>query len=92
MMTPSLRRIRARNQRVGAVVRSLWHHIGAVVRSLWGGVEAFGFWAAVFLPLTYPAVLISGGGRFWIALVGLLAAHVLALVIGRGHGRRESEE
>lgn len=82
-MAPSPRRIQARNHRAGDVVRSLWE-----------GIEAFGFWTAVLLPLAYPAVLLSGGGLSgsWMALVGVLAAHGLALVIGREHGRRESED
>jgi hypothetical protein len=69
------------------------HQVGEDIRSLWRGTEAIGFWAAIVLPLAYPVVAIGGGwlSGSWTPLVGLVAAHSMALIVGRGHGRRISE-
>jgi hypothetical protein len=71
--------------------RTLHRRVGRVGRSLCRGIEAFGFWAAVLLPVAYPVVLTGGGSvaGFWTRLVGLLTAHLTALVIGRGYQRQD---
>lgn len=51
-------------------------------------VETAAFWAAVALPIVYPALMIGGlDGQELFLLVVTLALHVVALGIGRGHGR-----
>jgi len=80
-MSSSPRRIRTLNRRVDRAGRSVWR-----------GVEAFGFWTAVLLPVAYPVVLVSDG---WVSgsrirLLGLLITHLVALVVGRGYQRGES--
>jgi len=66
-----------------------FHRAGASARSLRRSVGAFGFWIAVVLPVVYPAVLVAGA---WFPaprtlLIGLLAVHVAALLVGRHHRR-----
>ena len=55
-------------------------------RLLWP-VRAAAFWAAVFLPFCSVALVAAGSVTDATRLVSLLAANVVALVIGHGHGR-----
>jgi len=51
-------------------------------------VETTAFWAAVALPLAYPALVIGGlDGRKPFFLVATFVLHVVALRLGRGHRR-----
>jgi len=51
-------------------------------------IEATAFWTAVALPLAYPALLFGGlDGQGLFLLVATVALHVVALGLGRGHGR-----
>lgn len=48
-------------------------------------IEAIGFWAAVAMPFVYLPLLITGIDTTseGIALIALIALHVLALIVGR---------
>lgn len=66
--------------------------LGRGVETVLGGIaraiEALAFWAAVGLPLVYLPLIVGGGaGQQWIALAGLLLAHVVALVAGHDYAR-----
>ena len=51
-------------------------------------VETTAFWAAVALPLAYPALVIGGlDGREPFFLVATLVLHVVTLRLGRDHRR-----
>lgn len=51
-------------------------------------VQTAAFWAAVVLPLAYPALMFDGlEGQELFLLVATLALHVATLRLGRGHGR-----
>jgi len=51
-------------------------------------VETTAFWAAVALPIAYPALMIGGlDGRELFFLVATFVLHVVTLRLGRGHGR-----
>lgn len=51
-------------------------------------IQATAFWAAVVLPLAYPALMIGGlDGQELFLLVATVALHVAALGLGRNHGR-----
>ncbi len=51
-------------------------------------IETVAFWAAVFVPLVYPALMIGGiEGRELSFLVAALALNAAALVVGRDHNR-----
>lgn len=51
-------------------------------------VETVAFWAAVLLPITYPALMFGGlDGQELFLLTAALALHAVALRLGRGHGR-----
>jgi hypothetical protein len=51
-------------------------------------IEATAFWTAVALPIAYPALMFDGlAGQELFLLVATLALHVVALGLGRGHGR-----
>lgn len=66
-------------------------HLGVarVGQSLWHRARAVSFWAAIFLPVAYLLVPLSAewGAESRSLLVGLLCVHLLALFLGRGHGR-----
>ena len=49
--------------------------------------EVIGFWSAVALPFLYVPLVVNGPGTTaeQTALVGLVLAHVLALVLGHRH-------
>jgi hypothetical protein len=47
-------------------------------------VEAASFWASVLLPLAYVPLLYAGPDHLWTVL-GLVALHAVALVLGHGH-------
>ncbi|MFW6384616.1 MAG: hypothetical protein ACOCY7_00585 [Halodesulfurarchaeum sp.] len=53
-------------------------------------LEAAGFWAAVVLPFVYVPIILAGpdtpSNRAAVGL--LLAAHVVALIVGHRHHRR----
>lgn len=51
-------------------------------------VETLAFWAAVLLPVTYPALMFGGlDGQELFLLASALTLHAVALRLGRGHGR-----
>lgn len=51
-------------------------------------VEAAAFWAAVLLPIAYPALLYGGlDGRELLLLAAVLALHAATLALGRGYER-----
>lgn len=52
------------------------------------GVVGIGFWAAVLLPLAYLSLLATGvqTQADILLLSGLLAVHVVALLVGHGYG------
>lgn len=51
-------------------------------------VEAAAFWAAILVPVAYPALLIGGlDGQQLTLLAALLVVNALALLLGRGHNR-----
>ncbi|MFB6082555.1 MAG: hypothetical protein ABEJ67_07025 [Halanaeroarchaeum sp.] len=54
-------------------------------------VEAVGFWAAVALPFVYVPLLLAGveTSAEGLAVAALVAAHVVALVVGHRHRREE---
>ena len=53
------------------------------------GLEAAGFWLAVFLPVSYVALLWGGlTAAELTAFGGLLALNALALVVGHDYGDR----
>lgn len=51
-------------------------------------VEAVGFWAAVLIPLAYPALMIGGleGPKLQL-LLAVLALNATALFVGRDYNR-----
>ena len=73
--------------------RVLHRRAGQAVRSLWRGIEALGFLTAVLRPVAYPPILIGGGSvsGFWTQLLGLLSAHLTALLVGRDYRKRDSD-
>jgi len=51
-------------------------------------IQASAFWAAVVLPIAYPALMFGGlDGQELFLLVATLALHVAALRLGQGHRR-----
>lgn len=50
-------------------------------------VEAVAFWAAIGLPFLYLPLFVTGPDTTaaWTAALGLVAAHVAALYLGRSH-------
>lgn len=50
-------------------------------------VEAIAFWAAIGLPFLYLPLMVSGPDTTagWLASLGLVTAHVVALYVGRSH-------
>lgn len=51
-------------------------------------MEAVTFWAAVLLPFAYLPLLAGGlGGSEQFVFTALVAANVVALVVGHDHGR-----
>lgn len=49
-------------------------------------IETVAFWAAVLVPLAYPALMYGGlDGEELFLLLGALALNAAALVVGRGH-------
>jgi hypothetical protein len=61
---------------------------GAVRASAESLVRAAGFWSAVALPFVMLVVLANGGAqRHPLAFAGLLAANMVALVLGRNYDR-----
>ena len=65
----------------GGLLRSV-----ASSRLLWP-VRAAAFWAAVFLPFCSVALVAVGSVTDVTRLVSLLAANVVAFVVGHDHGR-----
>ena len=65
----------------------LWRVDGGAVRaSLESLVRATGFWTAVALPFVMLVVLATGGAqRHPLVFFGLLAANLVALVVGRNY-------
>lgn len=55
-------------------------------------LAALSFWGAVALPVLYVPLLAGGldGSGSVAAFFGLVAVHVLSLVGGRTHGRRDA--
>lgn len=52
--------------------------------------RALAFWVAALLPLTYlPALVTGAAGQRPLTLLGVLVAHGVALVVGRGHAMDE---
>jgi hypothetical protein len=49
--------------------------------------EAVAFWAAIGLPFLYLPLFVTGPDTTagWTASIGLVAAHVVALYLGRSH-------
>jgi hypothetical protein len=61
---------------------------GAVRASVESLVRATGFWTAVALPFIVLVVVATGGAqRHPLAFSGLLAANLVALVLGRNYDR-----
>jgi hypothetical protein len=61
---------------------------GTVRASVESLVRAVGFWTAVALPFVMLVVLVTGGAqRYPLAFVSLLAANMVALVLGRNYDR-----
>jgi VIT1/CCC1 family predicted Fe2+/Mn2+ transporter len=57
-------------------------------RALVASVQFLGFWSAVLLPLVLFPMLVTGAAAANVpAFAGLLAANLLALVLGREHNR-----
>lgn len=57
-----------------------------VTRWIRGALERFSFWSAVLLPVLYGALLLPGTvATRELFLIGLVAAHVLALIGGRSY-------
>ncbi len=51
-------------------------------------VEAAAFWAAILLPIAYPALLYGGlDGRGLLLLAAVLDLHAATLALGRGYER-----
>lgn len=51
-------------------------------------IEAAAFWAAVLIPLTYPALMYGGlDGQELFLLLGALAINAAALFVGRDYHR-----
>lgn len=49
-------------------------------------IETAAFWAAVLIPLAYPALMLGGlDGQELPLLLGVLALNAAALVLGRDH-------
>lgn len=78
VMSPTPPSVRTPLPRVARVSQSLWHR-----------ARAASFWAAVCLPAAYLLVPLSTelGTESRSLLLGLLGVHLLALFLGRGHGR-----
>ncbi|MFB6152827.1 MAG: hypothetical protein ABEJ27_01100 [Halodesulfurarchaeum sp.] len=60
--------------------------LGSILRP----IEAVGFWAAVGLPFVYLPLVITGleTGSEQLAVALLIAAHAVALYLGRHHNSR----
>ena len=51
-------------------------------------IETAAFWAAILIPLAYPALMDGGlDGKELFLLLGALALNAAALVLGRDHNR-----
>lgn len=60
----------------------------AVIERIAHVLRALAFWTAVVLPFLYLPLLLEGlTGQEWIALGGLLAMNVVALVVGHEYAR-----
>lgn len=54
-------------------------------------LQVAAFWAAVWLPLTYPLLMYGGLGSAELPLLGaLVVCNACALVLGRGHRRERA--
>lgn len=69
--------------RLGRVAVALCGRVVTVCRRV-------GFWGAVVLPIFYVPLLAGGitSRLQWIAFVGLLTLHLLALLVGHGYNTR----
>lgn len=60
--------------------------VTSLCRALVAGLRALAFWVAVVLPLAYLPMLYEVGiTPSATTLVGLVAIHVVAIVVGHGH-------
>jgi hypothetical protein len=66
---------------------ALRHGLGTVAAGATESVRTVAFWLAAVLPLAYlPLVLGDLVGQYAGAFAGLLALHVVTLLVGHGYG------